>query len=31
VRRMYAPVSGSTAQQRAAWLSEITELVASAA
>jgi NAD(P)H dehydrogenase (quinone) len=31
VRRMYAPVSGSTPQERAAWLSEITELVESAA
>jgi NAD(P)H dehydrogenase (quinone) len=27
VRRMVAPVSGSTAQQRAAWLAEITSLV----
>jgi putative NADPH-quinone reductase len=31
VRRMYAPVSGSTPEQRAAWLSEITKLVESAA
>jgi NAD(P)H dehydrogenase (quinone) len=27
IRRMYAPVSGSTAQQRATWLSEVTGLV----
>ena len=31
MRRMYAPVSGSTAQQRAAWLSEVTALVENAA
>ena len=31
MRRMYAPVSGSTAQQRAAWLSEVTALVERAA
>jgi NAD(P)H dehydrogenase (quinone) len=31
MRRMYAPVSGSTPQQRAAWLSEITALVENAA
>lgn len=27
IRRMYAPVSSSTAEQRAAWLSEVTALV----
>lgn len=27
VRRMYAPVSGSTLEQRAAWLAEVTSLV----
>jgi NAD(P)H dehydrogenase (quinone) len=27
VRRMYAPVTGSTAEQRAAWLAEVTALV----
>jgi len=31
VRRMYAPVTGSTDQQRAAWLSDVTALVQSAA
>ncbi len=31
MRRMYAPVSGSTAQQRAAWLAEVAALVESAA
>jgi putative NADPH-quinone reductase len=31
VRRMYAPVSGSTAEQRATWIAEITALVASSA
>jgi putative NADPH-quinone reductase len=31
IRCMYAPVSGSTAQQRAAWLSEVTALVENAA
>ena len=31
MRRMYAPVSGSTAQQRAAWLAEVTALVENAA
>ena len=31
MRRMYGPVSGSTAQQRAAWLSEVAALVESAA
>ncbi|MDB6046266.1 MAG: NADPH-dependent reductase family protein [Gammaproteobacteria bacterium] len=31
MRRMYAPVSGSTAQQRAAWLSEVTTLVENSA
>jgi NAD(P)H dehydrogenase (quinone) len=30
VRRMYAPVSGSTAEQRAAWLAEVTALVENA-
>jgi NAD(P)H dehydrogenase (quinone) len=31
VRRMYAPVAGSTAEQRAAWLAEIKNLVESVA
>jgi NAD(P)H dehydrogenase (quinone) len=31
IRRMYAPVSSSTAQQRATWLSEVTALVENAA
>lgn len=31
IRRMYAPVSSSTAQQRASWLSEVSALVESAA
>jgi NAD(P)H dehydrogenase (quinone) len=31
VRRMYAPVSSSSAQQRATWLSEVTALVENAA
>lgn len=31
VRRVYAPVSGSTAQQRATWLAEITALIENAA
>jgi putative NADPH-quinone reductase len=31
IRRMYAPVAGSTAEQRAAWLAEIEVLVESAA
>jgi NAD(P)H dehydrogenase (quinone) len=31
VRRMYAPVAGSTAEQRAAWLAEIKVLVESVA
>jgi putative NADPH-quinone reductase len=31
IRRMYAPVSGSTAQQRAAWLYEVTALLENAA
>jgi NAD(P)H dehydrogenase (quinone) len=31
VRRMYTPVSGSTCEQRAAWLAEVTALVEHAA
>jgi len=31
MRRMYAPVSGSTAQQRAVWLAEVAALVENAA
>ena len=31
VRRIYAPVAGSTPEQRAAWLSEVCELVEKAA
>ncbi len=31
MRRMYAPVSGSTAQQRTAWLAEVITLVENAA
>jgi NAD(P)H dehydrogenase (quinone) len=31
VRRMYTPVSGSTREQRAAWLAEVTALVEQAA
>ena len=31
IRRMYAPVSTSTAQQRATWLSEVTALVENSA
>jgi len=31
IRRMYAPVSGSTAEQRATWLSEVAALIEDAA
>jgi hypothetical protein len=31
VRRMYGPISGSTAEERARWLSEVASLVKGAA
>jgi hypothetical protein len=31
IRRMYAPVAGSTAEQRATWLAEVTRLIENAA